>query len=88
MQGLGGVENIADLSNCATRLRVTVKDPAKVESPEYFMSTGAVNLVKNGNAVQVIIGLSVPQLREECEKIVSVYKAEQKVDELTPSPAS
>lgn len=88
IEGLGGVENLEDLSNCATRLRVTVKDPSKVASAEYFMSSGAVNLVKNGNAVQVIIGLSVPQLREECEKIVSTYKTEQHMDELTPDPAN
>ncbi|NVP00400.1 PTS transporter subunit EIIC [Photobacterium damselae subsp. damselae] len=88
IEGLGGVENLEDLSNCATRLRVTVKDPNKVASAEYFMSSGAVNLVKNGNAVQVIIGLSVPQLREECEKIVSTYKTEQYMDELTPDPAN
>lgn len=88
IEGLGGVENLEDLSNCATRLRVTVKDPNKVASAEYFMSSGAVNLVKNGNAVQVIIGLSVPQLREECEKIVSTYKTEQHMDELTPDLAN
>ncbi|HIF9247100.1 alpha-glucoside-specific PTS transporter subunit IIBC [Photobacterium damselae] len=88
IEGLGGVENLEDLSNCATRLRVTVKDPTKVAPAEYFMNSGAVNLVKNGNAVQVIIGLSVPQLREECEKIVSTYKTEQYMDELTPDPAN
>lgn len=88
IEGLGGAENLEDLSNCATRLRVTVKDPNKVASAEYFMSSGAVNLVKNGNAVQVIIGLSVPQLREECEKIVSTYKTEQHMDELTPDLAN
>lgn len=90
LEGLGGVANLEDLSNCATRLRVTVVDPDKVQSAEYFMSTGAVNLVKNGKAVQVIIGLSVPQLREECEKIVSAYKEEQKAlaEELTLSTAS
>lgn len=89
IEGLGGIENLEDLSNCATRLRVTVVNPDKVQSAEYFMSTGAVNLVKNGKAVQVIIGLSVPQLREECEKIVSAYKYEQeaKKEELTLNTA-
>lgn len=86
IHGLGGVKNIADLSNCATRLRVTVKDANKVESAEYFMSTGAVNLVKSGNAVQVIIGLNVPQLREECEKIVNEYEPEQQESKLTLNP--
>lgn len=68
--GLGGADNISELSNCATRLRVTVKDPNKVKHPSFFMEAGAVNLVKSGNAVQVIIGLHVSQLREECEKLV------------------
>lgn len=71
IQGLGGVENIETLTNCATRLRVTVKDASKVESTEYFVSTGAVSLMKNNKAIQVIIGLNVPQLREECEKIIN-----------------
>ncbi|WP_028869479.1 alpha-glucoside-specific PTS transporter subunit IIBC [Psychromonas arctica] len=87
IEGLGGVQNLEDLSNCATRLRVTVISPDKVQSAEYFMSTGAVNLVKKGKAIQVIIGLSVPQLREECEKIVSAYKYEKgtEKEELIPS---
>ncbi|CAM2941701.1 alpha-glucoside-specific PTS transporter subunit IIBC [Vibrio mytili] len=88
IHGLGGVVNIADLSNCATRLRVTVEDASKVNPAEYFIDTGAVNLVKNGNAVQVIIGLNVPQLREECEKIINEYKSEQRTEELTLSSAN
>ena len=82
IQGLGGVNNIVNLNNCATRLRVTVKDISKVESAEYFISAGAVNLVKGGNAVQVIIGLSVSQLKEECEKIVSAKPAIQETHSL------
>ncbi|EKO3584072.1 PTS alpha-glucoside transporter subunit IIBC, partial [Vibrio metschnikovii] len=54
----------------ATRLRVTVKDPQQVANATYFMENGAVNLVKNGCAIQVIIGLHVPQLREACEQIM------------------
>jgi len=56
------------------------------------MNTGAVNVVTNGQAVQVIIGLNVPQLREECEKIVSVHRGEKQAKreegaEITPNPA-
>ncbi|MDX2321018.1 MAG: alpha-glucoside-specific PTS transporter subunit IIBC [Moritella sp.] len=83
---LGGVENIADLSNCATRLRVTVRDASKVQSLEHFVSTGALSLVTRGNAIQVIIGLNVPQLREECDLI---YSAANSTDvDLTLSPAA
>ena len=84
MQGLGGVENIETLTNCATRLRVTVKDASKVKPIEYFVETGAVSLVKNDRAIQVIIGLSVPQLREECQKLLDAAEAEN----LVLSPAN
>ncbi|NAX41661.1 PTS transporter subunit EIIC, partial [Vibrio sp. V26_P1S5P106] len=70
IEGLGGIDNITELSNCATRLRVTVQDPQLVANADYFMEAGAVNVVKNGCAIQVIIGLHVPQLREACEQII------------------
>ena len=60
---LGGPENIKEVTNCATRLRVTVGDPDKVKPVSKFTKAGAYGLVKNGHAVQVIVGLSVPQVR-------------------------
>jgi alpha-glucoside PTS system EIICB component len=36
LEGLGGVDNITDVTNCATRLRVTVKDPEQVKDSDYF----------------------------------------------------
>ncbi|MBR2215694.1 MAG: PTS transporter subunit EIIC [Selenomonadaceae bacterium] len=60
---LGGPDNIKEVTNCATRLRVTVADPDKVASVGKFNKAGAFGLVKNGRAVQVIVGLSVPQVR-------------------------
>lgn len=60
---LGGPENIKEVTNCATRLRVTVADPDKVAPVGKFTKAGAFGLVKNGRALQVIVGLSVPQVR-------------------------
>ena len=60
---LGGPENIKEVTNCATRLRVTVADPDKVKPVSKFTKAGAFGLVKNGHAIQVIVGLSVPQVR-------------------------
>ena len=68
--GLGGKDNIIDVTNCATRLRVSVKNAALVKETEYFKQNGAHGLVKNGNALQVIVGLSVPTVREEFEKLL------------------
>ena len=72
LEGLGGKENIKDVTNCTTRLRLTVKDESKVQESAYFthnqMSHG---LVKSGKSVQVVVGMSVPQVREAFENIVN-----------------
>ncbi|WP_053363068.1 alpha-glucoside-specific PTS transporter subunit IIBC [Bacillus sp. FJAT-27251] len=68
---LGGAENIQDITNCATRLRVTVKDPEKLSSEQGFRAHGAHGLVKNKQAVQVIVGLSVGQVRDKMEGLIN-----------------
>lgn len=71
LKGLGGTQNIETLTNCATRLRVKVKDQEQVESTPYFQSYGAVNVVNAGNNnLQIIVGLSVPQVREEISQLM------------------
>lgn len=72
IERLGGADNIVDVTNCATRLRVTVNDPEKVAADNYFKSEGGAHgLVKSGKNVQVIVGLSVSQVREEVEQILN-----------------
>jgi len=71
LEGLGGVDNITDVTNCATRLRVTVKDPEQVKDSDYFKNNGeAHGLVQNGQSIQVIVGLSVPQVRDSIEAFI------------------
>lgn len=67
---LGGKDNIESVTNCATRLRVSVKDESLVQSPEAFKAAGASGLVTRGKAIQVIVGLSVPLVRTEFEKLL------------------
>ncbi|MCE7790861.1 alpha-glucoside-specific PTS transporter subunit IIBC [Salipaludibacillus sp. CUR1] len=75
LKGLGGAENIVDVTNCATRLRVTVADPEKVEDDKYFKEHGqAHGLVKNNESIQVIVGLSVPQVRDSIESFIDEQK--------------
>ncbi|MEG0274021.1 MAG: PTS transporter subunit EIIC, partial [Longicatena sp.] len=64
---LGGGDNILEISNCATRLRLLVKDEKEIQSLDEFKKYGAIGLVKNGDSVQVIIGLDVPKVRESME---------------------
>jgi len=63
LDSLGGPANVKEVTNCATRLRITVNDPDKVASASKFTKAGAYGLVKNGHAVQVIVGMNVPQVR-------------------------
>ena len=49
---------------------MSVKDAALVKEIEYFKQNGAHGLVKNGTALQVIVGLLVPTVREEFEKLL------------------
>lgn len=71
LEALGGSENIVDVTNCATRLRISVNDPDKVQDQSVFKQAGAHGLVKKGKAIQVIVGLSVPSVREEFEKLLT-----------------
>ena len=58
LDGLGGLENISDLSCCATRLRVTLHRPSKLNK-EKLLATGAAAVVANGDGVQVVYGPEV-----------------------------
>lgn len=70
MQALGGRENIAELNNCATRLRISVIDPKKLLTDANFREIGAHGVVRNNDAIQVILGLSVAQIRDSLENLM------------------
>lgn len=67
---LGGVDNIASVTNCFTRLRVEVNDPQLVAPDQNFMAVGASGVVRKGTAVQVIVGTDVTNVREEVDDIM------------------
>ncbi len=67
---LGGAENIVDVTNCVTRLRVNVVDETKVAEDVDFKSVGTSGIAKNGKAMQVIIGLKVPKVRDRFEALL------------------
>ena len=72
LEKLGGKENIEDVTNCATRLRVNVKDSSKVGKDEDFKNIGTHGAKITGKNVQVIIGLDVPSVREKFEALIDI----------------
>ena len=65
-RGLGGKKNISDVDCCATRLRCTVHDAARV-SDGILKATGASGVVHKGNGVQVIYGPNVTVIKSNLE---------------------
>lgn len=69
---LGGVSNIVGATNCATRLRVEVVDPSIVADNATFVAAGAKGLIITGKTAQVIIGISVPRVKEHFDQIMGL----------------
>lgn len=70
LDGLGGLENISDLSFCATRLRVTLHRPSKLNK-EKLLSTGAAAVVANGDGVQVVYGPEVTVIHARLQDYIA-----------------
>lgn len=70
LAGVGGAANIEMVSNCQTRLRLVVKDASLVAPDSLFKEAGAFGLVKKDNNLQIIIGMSCPQLRAIFEDLM------------------
>lgn len=72
-EGLGGFENIGDVDCCATRLRVTVKNPEKVQD-EILKQAGARGIIKKGQGIQVVYGPQVTVIKANLEDYLNVLK--------------
>ena len=59
LAGCGGMENIASIDNCVTRLRLEVKDMTQVDD-KAIKAAGVAGVIKPGKtSVQVIVGTKV-----------------------------
>ncbi len=70
LEALGGKDNIIDVTNCVTRLRLNVKDENLVQTDAYFRQIGTHGANVVGNSVQVIIGMKVAKVREDFEALL------------------
>ena len=64
---LGGPENIAQLGNCFTRLRLTLRDASRLDMGA-LLSLPHKGLVVQGTRVQLVCGLHAAQLRHALEQ--------------------
>lgn len=95
LDAAGGIENITNVTHCMTRLRLNVKDDAKVNPEEIKKIKGVIGYVHTGGQHQVIIGQTVDKVYKEfCD--LGGFAAKEAVKEnldapkekLTPKPSA
>lgn len=70
LENVGGPENVANMTHCATRLRLTLKDASKANDEAVKNVDGVVNLINKAGQYQILIGIEVPHVYDEFEVMV------------------
>lgn len=73
IQGLGGAENIMEVNNCFTRLRIDVSDVSKVDK-QIISKAKQKGIIIKGNNVQIVIGMTVETVKEELVNLLNSIK--------------
>lgn len=70
LEGLGGKENITEVDNCITRLRLEIKDYTKVNEKK-IKSAGISGVIRpSKTSVQVVVGTQVQHVADEFKKLM------------------
>ena len=76
LAGLGGKANLVDLDCCATRLRISVSDPALVNDA-LLKQSGASGIIHKGQGVQIIYGPQVSVVKSDLEDFLDSPKSDE-----------
>nr|WP_314465504.1 beta-glucoside-specific PTS transporter subunit IIABC [uncultured Clostridium sp.] len=69
LEHVGGSENIIQLNNCATRLRMNFKDESKIDLNKIKRINGVLGAAKKSGQYQIIIGTDVSNVCDEIRKM-------------------
>lgn len=75
VQQAGGVENIISVTNCATRLRMYLKDDGKFNKEKMEKIQGVVGVSISGDQYQVIVGQTSSYICKEIQDTFGVASA-------------
>ncbi|EJN56092.1 PTS transporter subunit EIIB [Loigolactobacillus coryniformis] len=82
IRDLGGKNNIDSVVNCATRIRVIVKEADLLATSKQFKKDGVFYVVRSEKLIQLIIGLDVPLIQEEIRSLLgTTIQFENNLDE-------
>lgn len=85
LAGLGGQENLENFTNCATRLRVTVREGEQVNKAQ-LRRTGAAAVTVSGQSVQVIYGTKVGGITTDLEEYIEKVNRGEIVETTVEAP--
>ncbi len=69
LEGIGGKDNIKEMDNCISRLRLVLEDTSKVNEEILIKETGASKVIFiDDKNVQVVYGLKIEEIRKAIEE--------------------
>lgn len=81
---VGGKDNVAGLTHCATRLRFNLKDDTKAQTETLKSTAGVLGVVMNGGQYQVIIGNDVNHVYKPIVEACNFESTDKSSDTGTP----
>lgn len=76
LKAVGGKDNVKDVTHCATRLRFSLKDKAKLNKEALINMDGVLTVVEAGEQTQVVIGPQVARVYDELTQLGNFEKKE------------
>ncbi|HBW12257.1 MAG TPA: hypothetical protein DEF30_00240 [Proteiniclasticum sp.] len=77
IEGLGGLENIADIDNCITRLRVEVLDASKIQEDLIKKSNPNGIIRPDQNTIHVVYGGRITKIRNIVDNYVYELRSQE-----------
>lgn len=75
LEKVGGPQNVQNVTHCITRLRFTLADTSKADTPAVKAIDGVVSVIEKGGQYQVVIGNEVDNVYKAVMKLVDIKDA-------------
>lgn len=79
LEYVGGPDNVANVSHCATRLRLILKDESLANDDAIRALDGIPNVAHGSGQYQILVGINVPKLYEQFQPLVAGTQTEAAV---------
>jgi PTS system beta-glucosides-specific IIC component len=76
LKGVGGEQNVINMTHCATRIRLQLKDESKVDEAALRADPKVITTVSAGGQYQIVVGNDVPLLYDAIIGISNIGSAE------------